>query len=378
LTRFDRYLLSQLLALFGFFSLVLVAVYWVNRAVGLFDQLIGDGQSALVFLEFTALTLPNVIRLVLPVSAFAAGVYVANRLTRESELVVMQATGFSPWRLARPVFYFGLVVAAMIAVLMNIVVPASRITLAERSREIEANVTARFLREGTFLHPTPGVTFYIREIAATGELLDVFLSDARDPASRVTYSALRALVVSGDSGPKLIMFDGMAQSMDRASSHLTVTRFADLTYDIAGFMADSGPRGRSSEELPTRDLLRADPALAAELGTTRAVLLQEGHSRISNPLLGLAAPLIGFSALLVGAFSRFGLWRQVLGAVILLVVVQFADNLGAQTVLRDPRLWPVQYLSAVLGLGVTVALLAAAARPHFPARRMARPPGSAA
>jgi lipopolysaccharide export system permease protein len=222
------------------------------------------------------------------------------------------------------------------------------------------------------------VTFYIREIAATGELLDVFLSDARDPASRITYSALRALIVSGDSGPKLIMFDGMAQSMDRASSHLTVTRFADLTYDIAGFMADSGPRGRSSEELPTRDLLRADPALAAELGTTRAVLLQEGHSRISNPLLGLAAPLIGFSALLVGAFSRFGLWRQVLGAVILLVVVQFADNLGAQTVLRDQRLWPVQYLSAVLGLGVAVALLAAAAKPHFPARRMSRPLGSAA
>ena len=378
MSRFDRYLLSQLLALFGFFSLILVAVYWVNRAVGLFDQLIGDGQSALVFLEFTALTLPNVIRLVLPVSAFAAAVYVANRLTRESELVVMQATGFSPWRLVRPVFYFGFVVAVMIAVLMNIVVPASRITLAERSREIEANVTARFLREGTFLHPTPGVTLYIREIAPTGELLDVFLSDARDPASRVTYSALRALIVSGDSGPKLIMFDGMAQSMDRVSSRLTVTRFADVTYDLAGFMAVSGPRGRSTEELPTRDLLRADPALAAELGTTRAVLLQEGHSRLSNPLLGLAAPLIGFAALLVGAFSRFGLWRQVIGAVILLVVVQFADNIGAQTVLRDPALWPVQYFSALLGLGVTVALLAAAARPHFPSRRMAKQLGSSA
>ena len=43
MSRFDRYLLSQLLALFGFFALVLVAVFWVNRAVGLFDQLIGDG-----------------------------------------------------------------------------------------------------------------------------------------------------------------------------------------------------------------------------------------------------------------------------------------------------------------------------------------------
>ena len=51
-------MLSQLLLLFGFFSLVLVSVYWINRAISLFDQLIGDGQTALVFLEFTLLALP--------------------------------------------------------------------------------------------------------------------------------------------------------------------------------------------------------------------------------------------------------------------------------------------------------------------------------
>ncbi|MEE3316364.1 MAG: LPS export ABC transporter permease LptF, partial [Pseudomonadota bacterium] len=39
--KFDRYLLSQLTVLFGFFALVLVSVYWVNRAVRLFDRLIG-------------------------------------------------------------------------------------------------------------------------------------------------------------------------------------------------------------------------------------------------------------------------------------------------------------------------------------------------
>ena len=110
--RFDRYLLTQLLAVFGFFALVLVLVYWVNQAVGLFDQLIGDGQTALVFLEFSVLTLPNVISLVLPIAAFAAAVFVANRLTQDSEMVVMQATGFSSFRLARPVLIFGLIVAA--------------------------------------------------------------------------------------------------------------------------------------------------------------------------------------------------------------------------------------------------------------------------
>ena len=125
--RFDRYILSTFLGIFGFFALVLVGVYWINRAVGLFDQLIGDGQTALVFLAFSALTLPYVIKLVLPVAAFIAAVYGGNRLISDSELVVMQATGFSPFRLARPVALFGLVVTGMMLVLTLTLVPMARI-----------------------------------------------------------------------------------------------------------------------------------------------------------------------------------------------------------------------------------------------------------
>ena len=73
-------MLSQLMMLFGFFALVLVAVYWVNRAVQLFDRLIADGQSAWTFLEFTALTLPYVIRIVLPSAATAAAFEAATGL----------------------------------------------------------------------------------------------------------------------------------------------------------------------------------------------------------------------------------------------------------------------------------------------------------
>lgn len=357
MSRFDRYLLSHLLTLFGFFSLVLVAVYWVNRAVSLFDRLIGDGQSMLVFLEFTALTLPNVIRLVLPISAFAAAVYVTNRLTQDSELVVMQATGFSPFRLARPVVIFGMIVVVMSALLVNVVVPASRTALAERSAEIEANVTARFLREGSFLHPSPGVTLYIREVAPTGELRDVFISDARSPARRVTYSALRALALQSDTGPKILMYDGMAQTLTASDRTLAVTRFGDLTYDLGSFIR-AGGRGRPGvEELPTRDLLFPTEARQVETAATRAQMLYEGHSRLGRPLLGLSAAMIGFSTLLVGAFSRFGLWRQVLGAVVLLVLVQFVDNLAATEGMRNERAWGLAYLAPAMGLALSVGLL---------------------
>ena len=71
MAKFDRYMLSQLMVLFGFFSLILVLIYWINRAVVLFDQLIADGQSFNVFLEFSALSLPSVIQLAMPLAGFS-------------------------------------------------------------------------------------------------------------------------------------------------------------------------------------------------------------------------------------------------------------------------------------------------------------------
>jgi lipopolysaccharide export system permease protein len=363
-SRFDRYLLSQLLQLFGFFALVLVAVYWVNRAVGLFDQLIGDGQSALVFLEFSILTLPNAIRLVLPVAAFAATVYVTNRLMLESELVVMQATGFSAFRLARPVLYFGLTVMIMQLVLTNLLVPASQRLLSVRSAEISQNVTARFLKAGQFMHPSKGITLYIREISPTGELLDLFLSDERSEGERAIHSARKAFLVRGAAAPKLVMVDGSTQTLTRADGRIAVTRFADFTLDLAGLMSVGASGQIALNAVPTRLLLEASPVAMTATGANQAQLLEEGHSRLAAPLMAVAAALIGFAALMLGSFSRFGLWRQMALAVGLLIAMQLVWTWGGSAAITSAEAWPAVYLAPVLGILAAVGLLWQAQRPR--------------
>lgn len=363
MSKFDRYLLSQLLMLFGFFSLVLVAIYWVNRAVGLFDALIADGQTALVFLEFSLLTLPNVIRLVLPISAFAATVYGVNRLMADSELVVMQATGFSSFRLARPVLYFGLIVALMMAVLLHVLVPASRAILSERSAEISQNVTARYLSDGRFMHPAGAVTLYIGQVTERGEIRDLFLADDRDPSARRVFTAKRALLAQGETAPKLIMIDGMAQSMSQ-DNRLSVTRFADFTYDLGGLIGAGKLPGLTVDELSTRALLSADPALLERTGSSRAVFLSEAHLRFAMPFLGTAAALLGFSALLLGGFSRFGLWRQIVVAVLLLILVQLIHTWGSAASLRSETSWPLVYVAPAGGIAIAAGLLWWSQRPR--------------
>ncbi|MEM8579475.1 MAG: LPS export ABC transporter permease LptF [Pseudomonadota bacterium] len=381
MARFDRYTLSQLLWLFGFFSLVLVAIFWINRAVVLFDRLIGDGQTALVFLEFTALGMPTLITRVLPIATFAAAVYVTNRATSESELTVMQATGSGPWRMARPVAVFGVLVALMMSLLMHILVPLATAQLSQREAEISQNVTARLLTEGAFLSPGKGVTFYTREIGEDGVLRDVFLSDRRDPASRVIYTAAEAYIVRGDAraqgGTTLIMVDGLAQRLDTGTQRLSTAKFADFSFDITALITGPDAPGTSVRHLPTPALLRDWADVADQTGESIGSITERFHARIAQPLFCIVAALIGFATLLIGGFSRFGIWREVLIAFLLLIALDGMRGSLSKLVIADPALWPAMYLPSALGGVLTVLLLGWAARPGL-LRRLVRRQGTAA
>ncbi|EBA16208.1 hypothetical protein RSK20926_20820 [Roseobacter sp. SK209-2-6] len=363
MSRYDRYVLSQYLLFFGFFALILVAVFWVNRAVVLFDRLIGDGQSALVFVEFTALTLPNLIRMVLPVAVFASSVWVTNRLQSESELTVLRATGTSPWQMARPALVFGLVAALMMSALTHVLLPASISQLEIREREVSRNVTARLLTEGNFLHPAKGITFYIRKIESDGTLKDVFLSDRRDPNSSVTYTGSEAFLVRDGEKTHLIMVNGMAQRFTKDTRRLSTTNFSDFSYDISALARKSADRSRNIRAIPSLEILTAREQITNTDGYSAGALAEELHLRFARALVCVTVALIGFSALMLGTFSRFGVWRQALLAFLLLILVEGLRGVVSEPVLKDPTLWPLIYLPAVTGLIIAAGFLQLAARP---------------
>ena len=365
MARFDRYMLSQLMVLFGFFSLVLVMVYWINRAVVLFEQLIANGQSASVFLEFTALSLPAVIKLALPLSAFAASIYVTNRMTSESEMVAVQATGYSSFRIARPVLYFGLIVMVLMSALTHFLMPLSTARLDERRVEISQNMTARLLTEGKFIEPIDGVTFYIREISTEGELRDIFLSDNRNADSQVTYTADTAYLVKTDDAAQLVMINGLAQTLNTRTNRLFTTTFKDFAYNIDGFLQVTAREGRRAAELSTTELLRADAALQAETGESYGQLIARAHDRFAQSFMSVVAALLGFATLMVGGFSRFGVWRQIVAAIFLIIVIKATETLCLNITRENPSFWIAAYFPTALGLAMAWGLLFWSTRPYL-------------
>lgn len=355
--RFDRYMLSQLLVVFGFFALVLVGVYWINRAVSLVNTFMGDGSSAAMVFELLLLSLPSLIKLVLPIAAFLAVLQTCNRLFSESELVVVQATGFSSFRLARPVLVFGLIAAVLIGVLAHFLVPASVARLAAREASIAEAAASRLLVPGTFQHPTRGVTVYVRDIEESGLIQNLLLQDRRDPNYEVTYSAASAILLKDDDGPKLIMFDGMAQSLNLDTGRLAVTRFEDFAFAIGTLVEEPTSLRLDPRTMPTPLLLAASEELQTLTRRDATWLKREAHLRFAESLLTPALCVLGFSALMLGTFSRFGLWRQIVTAVLLVVVIKLVDNAAADLAKRSTALLPVIYLPSGLAAVLAMVLL---------------------
>nr|WP_321249045.1 LPS export ABC transporter permease LptF [uncultured Ruegeria sp.] len=369
MSRFDGYFLRQLLVLFGFFTLVLVGVFWITRSVSLFDRVISGGQSAMVFLEFTALTLPTLIRTVMPMAVFSAAVYATNRLSRESEMTVMLATGSSPWRLARGVLVFGVIAGLMMAVISIFLRPASVDQLEQRQAEVAGDVTAQLLNEGEFLHPAASVTVYIGSIDLDGTLHEVFVSDRRDKLNSASYSSKTAYLVNNDAGLHLVMLDGIALRLDREGRTLSSTLFQDASYDISGLTSSRGMNDRSLEAVPTIELLNDRDAISAAEGFSQGEMIEELHQRFSWIAICIAVAMAGYSTLMLGSFSRFGLWPQIFGAFTILILLEGVRGFISPIVIADPALWPMLYLPAFGGILISCVFLFVAGRPIVVMRR---------
>ena len=356
------------MVLFGFFALVLIAIFWINKAVRMFDRLIADGQSTWVFLEFTALTLPGVIGVIMPIAAFAAAVYVMHRLVVESELTIIQATGFSPLRLLRAVLVFGVIVAILMSVLAHVLIPSSLSQLRLRQDEVSRNISVKLLSEGEFLHPAAGITFYIREITPEGELRDVFLSDRRELDRTVTYTSSRAYLVQEAQDVRLVMVAGLAQTAQRAGNRLFTTHFDDFSYDISTLIERVAINLNKVAFASTGEMLRDPQAVAERTGRSLGAVMAELHGRFTAALMCMIAALVGFCTLLVGRFSRFGIWRRVVLAFGLLIAIKIVESAVLTPVLVNAALWPLLYLPVMGGLVMALLLLWLAMHPEMPGR----------
>jgi lipopolysaccharide export system permease protein len=340
------------------------------------EIVVNNNQSGVVFLELSALLLPGVIGMILPFAAFAATVFVINRLYGESELVVMMAAGRSNLALARPVLIFGLLVMLATGALTAVVSPLATEQLRQRTADLRAEVTNALMQGGRFITPQTGVTVFVREANRDGSMLDVFVHDQRDPSERVTYNARQAQLVREGDEAQIIMVNGTSQTYTISERALTVLDFERLTYDLGVIVRPTDNRRRKPTEFYVWENLNPPEELRDGNEKRYASYIAEGHDQISAPLYALVMPLVALAGLLAGSYRRVGLGARI-GAVVGVALLGRVMGLAAKAqVGGDISLWPTMYaVPAIIALGALAVLMLSTYAPK--ARPRALPTGAA-
>ncbi len=356
----DRYIFRQILGPFLFFVLVFTGVIWLTQSLRVINTVVNNGQSAMVFLEFTALLLPMVLSIVLPISLFAAVLYAINRLFTDSEIVVMMASGLSGTSILRAVTVFGLIVMVAVFAITLYLMPTAQREMRDRITQIRSDVAAAFIREGDFISPDKGITVYLRETGNPGEMFGVFIQDERDPEQIVTYTAERALLIRDEDGTRLVMFDGIAQSQtteaaQAQSGDLSILRFQQLAYDLTKLEGTGRGRARKPSEMYLPQLLTIDAKKARPrgIGDFRA----EAHEALSAPLYVLALPLLAVAFVISSGFRRQGFVGRIILAAGVGLGLRLLGLAAKSTVSGAPDLWPLMYVPPVLGLFAALWML---------------------
>jgi lipopolysaccharide export system permease protein len=305
----DRYLLRQLVAPTLWAIVAATGLALLSTSLTQLDLIVAGGQNALVFLKATALAMPQLINMVLPVSVFVAALITLNRLQTDQELVVCFAGGMSRWRVIAPALRLAAVLALASLVINLWIQPASHRAMREVLFEVRTNLVSALIREGEFTQPAPGLTVYAQSVDRNGQIRNLFIHRAKDDGGATTYTADTGRLVMKDGEPILRLFRGSTQELspDGVLNYLT---FDDYPFELKQFIRSEERIHYKPSDRYLHELLFADLTQDWEK-RNHLKLVAEGHARLATPLYNLTFMGLAVWAILGGTFSRLGYGRRI-------------------------------------------------------------------
>ena len=338
----DRYIFRTTLASFALVLVSLTGVIWITQALRGIDLMTSQGQTVATFLGLTSLVIPALVLVIAPIALMIAISHTLNKLATDSEIIVMNAAGLSPFRLFRPFVHATIVVALLVAFIAAYLAPDGMRRIKQWDAEITADVLTNILQPGRFAQLDQNLTIRIRERQPGGILLGIFIDDRRDPKERVSIVADHGTVVKSGNGSFLVLEDGNLQRFEAGKRDPALVAFGRYAFDMSKFSqghdTSLGIRERYLWELFSVD--ENDPMSRLLSGQFRAEL----HDRFMAPIYPFAFAALTFAFLGTPRTTRQSRNFSIGSAILAVFGLRMAGFACSVVTVKSPWAALVQYL----------------------------------
>ena len=299
----DRYVVKRVSGPLAAAILIGMAALLLERLIRLLDLFANRGGPLTIILKMLGNLVPHYLAIAIPAAFFVGILYATLRMSNDSELDVMRASGLSLRRLAAPMMVMAVLLTVASALILGFLQPYTRYGYRALVHLVTETSWNSAIERGAFFSGFGGKTILIGDIAAGGRSLSrIFIQETDEKGNNIVLSAQTGELINDRNrnfALTLILYDGVRVDSKPDGTGGKAIRFAENSLPLEVVAPDKFRDRDRESELTFIELIRA--YIEKWEGIGRDDLLAEINYRIVRALTVLFLPLL---AIPIGLTSR--------------------------------------------------------------------------
>ncbi len=202
----SRYILKSHIVPFVFSIITLMCIFLLQFLMKFADRLVGKGLDAWIIFKLIAFNLAWMVVLVVPMATLVATLMAFGNMSQNNEVTIMKSSGVSLYRMMLAPFLASIVVAYLLFLFNNDVLPDANHSAKILMEDISRQKPTLSLEPGVFSQEVTNYAILVRAIdKKTNELKDVVIYNNSDPSKIDIVTAKKGKIYFSKDQNKLVM-----------------------------------------------------------------------------------------------------------------------------------------------------------------------------
>lgn len=351
----NKYIYLQLSKIFIIVLLAITTLAWLSQILRYVEFIIEKNRTINEFISLTILLYPWLISIIIPAAFLIACLFILDRMSNDSEVIVLYSSGISPLRKLRPFLAFGLLITLLIYFINIFITPWSMKEFRDKITLLKTDIINNSMIEGRFISPEENINIYIKSKENDNTLLGIFINDTRDKKNDITYIAKSANILKNDEKITMIMNNGVIHKTEKYSLSKPIEAIAFDRYaiNLSDVYTENNDILYKPSEKSLKDLLFPNKDQNFKIKYLNR-LKAEAHMRLSNPLYAIAFMLIAFNGMVINLKVRNTRIKSIINISILAFSIKIAGIYILSLVTKNPSISIFLYLIPIITIMATL------------------------
>lgn len=351
----NSYIFKEIAGPFALSIVILTVTSLLSKILKLVELAINHGVGVFVILKFLLFVMPSFLIYIIPISFLIAVLIAYNRLSSDSEITAMKASGLSTLKVSRPVVLMAFFAYGISSFFTIYAFPWGSLSSKRLLYDVARSKASIGLKERVFNDAFDGLILYANRIMPeNGELEGIFISDQRDEKDRNIITAKNGIISADHQTMKITLrlFNGSIHRSEEDGLYKIVTfNTYDLNLSLKDEKVKNPDTSKTNRDLTVSQLKQKIDDLKMA-GQDPAPYIIDLHKRFALPasifVFGLLGVPLGIQKVRTTKFTSFTIG---LGVVLFYYVLSTAlESLGDKGLLNPIlAVWGSDIIMAVIG-----------------------------